>query len=186
MNTHWSCCRSRRLSRRLRTAPTRSRRRSTALKSCRINHFFVGCCEQRDGGCEGQVGSNELLEDRGIVCRGKSQVVECGFEMPDRQRCRRDHTVSPTERLPPPQSKDLSLALHVRKAEGRFHAVHVQEAEGRPSQSSTSRGKCWAVRTAAEAIITSSTLAMGMPACVAFFCTSSNMLMYWGVPSAWV
>ncbi len=45
-NTRWSCRRSCRLS----TAPTRSRRWSTAPTSRRINHFFVGCCEQRDGG----------------------------------------------------------------------------------------------------------------------------------------
>jgi hypothetical protein len=40
---------------------------------------------------------------------------------------------------------------------------------GRPSQSVTLRGKCWAASTAAEAIITSSTLAMCMPPCFAFF-----------------
>ena len=40
---------------------------------------------------------------------------------------------------------------------------------GRPSQYVTLRGKCWAARTAAEAIITSSTSAMGMPARFAFF-----------------
>ena len=45
---------------------------------------------------------------------------------------------------------------------------------GRPSQSVTLRGKCWAGRTAAEAIITSLTLAMGMPARFAFYCASSS------------
>jgi hypothetical protein len=88
--------------------------------SRRINQFFVGRCEQRDGGREGHVGSNELLEDRGIIRHRKSQVVKCGFETPNcRRRCR-DHTVSPAKRLSPPRSKDLSLALHLRKAEGRF------------------------------------------------------------------
>jgi hypothetical protein len=123
-NTCWSCRRSCQLSRRLSPAPTWSRRLSpTPTRSCcqstaptcrRINQFFVGCCEQRDGGCEGQVGSNELPEDRGIIYRRKSQVVECGFEMPDRRRRRRDHTVSPAERLPPPKQGSVAGASRVQ------------------------------------------------------------------------
>ncbi len=42
---------------------------------------------------------------------------------------------------------------------------------------STSRGKCIAARTAAEAIMTSSMSAMGMPARLAFFWASSSMMI---------
>jgi len=67
-----------------------------------------------------------------------------------------------------------------------FQAVQLQEAAGRLSQSSTLRGKGWAVKTAADAIMTNSKSAMGMSARLAFFCASSNMMMYWGMPSACV
>jgi hypothetical protein len=39
--------------------------------------------------------------------------------------------------------------------------LHVRVLVSRPSQSSTLHGKCWAARTATEAIITSSTLVIG-------------------------
>ncbi len=54
---------------------------------------------------------------------------------------------------------------------------------GRPFQSSTLHGKCWAASTAAKAIITSSMLAIGMLTRIAFFCASSIMTMNWGMPS---
>ncbi len=64
---------------------------------------------------------------------------------------------------PPP----LDLGMEVQKVEPV--EIEVREVEGRPFQSSTSRGKCCAARTAAEAIMTSSMSAMGMPARFTFF-----------------
>jgi hypothetical protein len=92
--------------------------------------------------------------------------------------------LAPQSGSPPPDA--WSWRWHLRWARwiATFHARQVQSTAGRPSQSSTSRGKCWAARTAAEAIITSSTSAMGMPARFAFFCASSIMTMNWRMPSA--
>jgi hypothetical protein len=92
--------------------------------------------------------------------------------------------VSPTQRFTPPRCLQLVLAFEVGETKATFHALQVRSTAGRPSQSSTLHGKCWAARTAAEAIIMSSTSAMGMPARFAFFCTSSIMTMNWGMPSA--
>ena len=91
---------------------------------------------------------------------------------------------APRSGSPPPDAWSWRWRLRWARWNATFHAHQVRSTAGRPSQSSTVRGKCWAARTAAEAIITSSTSAMGMPARFAFFCASSIMTMNWGMPSA--
>jgi hypothetical protein len=157
---------------------------SLGLRRCRIHQFFVGCSERADGGRERQIGRRELLEHGSVVCRCECKVVECRLQPSDRRPRRREHAVSPTEWSPPPEAKICRWRLRCARRKAVFHANQVQLGVGRPSQSLTSRGKCCAARTDAEAIMTSSTSVMGMPALFALFCASSSMMMYWGMPSA--
>jgi hypothetical protein len=75
----------------------------------------------------------------------------------------------PPNGSPPPEACSWRWRLRWARQKATFQALHMQLMAGRPSLSSTLHGKCWAARTAAKAIITSSTSAMGMPARFAFF-----------------
>jgi hypothetical protein len=66
--------------------------------------------------------------------------------------------------LPSPKAWSWHWCLRWARRKATFQAGSVQDAAGRPYQLSTSRGKCWAARTAADAIMTSSTSAIGIPA----------------------
>ena len=50
-------------------------------------------------------GSRELLKHGHVIGGCEHQIVECCFKPLDPQPCRRKHTVSPAERLPPPEAK---------------------------------------------------------------------------------
>ncbi len=95
----------------------RSPRQGSPRMRHRILQFLVGCGESTNGGREGQVCSHELLKHGRVVGGRKRQVVECRFKPLDCRPRRRKHTVSPAERLPPPQGQHLMLALEVGKTE---------------------------------------------------------------------
>ncbi len=87
--------------------------------------------------------------------------------------------------LPPPKAWSCwHWCFRWARWNGTFQACHIRDAARRPSQSSTSHGKCWAARTATDDIMMSSSLAIGMRARIAFFWASSIMTMNWGIPFA--
>jgi len=75
----------------------------------------------------------------------------------------------PRSGSPPPDAWSWHWRLRWARWNATLHTLQVWPIAERPSQSSSLRGNCWAARTAAEAIIMSSTSAMGMFARSAFF-----------------
>ncbi len=77
-------------------------------------------------------------------------------------------TWAPPRGLPPPQAWSWCWCLRWARQKATFQVCQVRDPSARPSQLLTSRGKCWATRTAANAIMTSLTSVIGMPAHLAF------------------
>jgi hypothetical protein len=140
--------------------------------------FLVGHCEQRDQSREPQVGGSELLKDSVVIQSCKGQVVESHTDAIDSRGGRRGHNVGPPKRFAP--SNASSWHWHLRGGQTEGHLPGLHQWPGGPPTHPALRGKCWAARTAAKAIISSLTLTMGMPSYFAFFCASSIMTMNWG------
>ena len=142
--------------------------RRCPLLSGRINQLFVGCGERLISNCQRQISAVSCCKIAVSSVAASARLLSVASTFTSTAPVPGVTPCAPPSGLPPFASRICCCYLRCAKRKAVFHAGHIRLAVGRPSQLSTSWGKCCTARTAAEAIMTSSTSVMGMPTRFAF------------------